>query len=174
MNTLRRPTGGGRGAASRMTSRRNPCELEIDLFCNGLRIDPTCQLDEDARAVTRTRAGRGSALELVIPSPRKDLWLNVPVEVDFARRSPYRLARDGRDYFVHDERSDERYPVRIPEEPAWYGRRTSRGTVMGKVGVLQGTYLGIYISNACLFWYSNPPQNCRFCTTGSNVGVNEV
>lgn len=157
-----------------MTPRRNPCELEIDLFCHGLRIDPSCRLEEDARTVSRTRAGLGSGLELVIPTSRKEIWLNIPVEEDFARRSPYRLMRDAREYLVCDERSGERYRVRIPEEPAWYTRRTSRGTEMGKVGVLQGTYLGIYISNSCLFWYSNPAQNCRFCTTGSNVGVNEV
>lgn len=45
---------------------------------------------------------------------------------------------------------------------------------MHKVGVLQGTYLGIYISNSCGFWYHSPPLNCKFCTTGLNVGVNEV
>jgi hypothetical protein len=157
-----------------MTPRRNSCELEIDLFCNGVRIDPSCSLEEDARKVSRTRAGLGSGLELVIPGARKDLWLNVPVEEDFARRSPYSLLRAGHDYLVHDERNGERYAVRIPQEPSWYGRRTARGTEMSRVGVLQGTYLGIYISNSCLFWYSNPAQNCRFCTTGSNVGVNEV
>ena len=124
--------------------------------------------------VARTRAGLGSGLELVLPGKRKEIWLNVPVEEDFARRSPYLLARDGGGYYLRDEREGQRYAVRIPEEPAWYTRRTSRGTEMGKVGVLQGTYLGIYISNSCLFWYSDPAQNCRFCTTGSNVGVNEV
>lgn len=157
-----------------MTPRRSPCELEIDLFCSGIRLDPTCHLEHDARAVTRTRAGLGSGLELVIPSPRKDIWLNVPVEEDFARRSPYRLFREGGDYVVADDRTNERYDVRVPPEPAWYQRRTSRGTPMSKVGVLQGTYLGIYISNSCLFWYSDPPLHCRFCTTGANVGVNEV
>ncbi len=157
-----------------MTSRRNPCELEIDLFCNGLRIDPSCRLEQDARVVARTRAGLGSGLELVIPGARKEIWLNAPVEEDFARRSPYYLSRDDRGYSLRDERTGERYAVRVPEEPAWYKRTTSRGVEMGKIGVLQGTYLGIYISNSCLFWYSDPSQNCRFCTTGSNVGVNEV
>ena len=157
-----------------MIPRRNACELEIDLFCNGLRIDPSCRLEEEARKVARTRAGLGSGLELVIPGPRKDIWLNVPVEEDFARRSPFLLVRDAMEYLVHDARNDERYRVRIPEEPAWYSRTTARGTEMRRVGVLQGTYLGIYISNSCLFWYSNPSQNCGFCTTGSNVGVNEV
>jgi hypothetical protein len=152
----------------------NPCELELDLFCNGIRIDSSCTLVEDARKVTRTRAGLGSGLELVLPGSLKDIWLNVPVEEDFVQRSPYLLAKRNGTYRAIDERTRWEYPVRIPEEPLWYSRRTTRGTEMCKVGVLQGTYLGIYISNSCLLWYSNPASNCRFCTTGSNVGVNEV
>ncbi|HEX7078242.1 MAG TPA: radical SAM protein [Candidatus Eisenbacteria bacterium] len=154
--------------------RRNPCELEIDLFCHGVRIDPSCTLFEDARKVSRTRAGLGSGLELILPGPLKDIWMNAPVEEDFVRSSPYVLQKGGDGYAVRDERSGAVYGVRVPVEPAWYSRRTSRGTEMCKVGVLQGTYLGVYIANSCLFWYSNPPMNCRFCTTGSNVGVNEV
>jgi hypothetical protein len=158
-----------------MTSARlNPCELEIDLFCKGMRIDPSCALVEDGRGVSRTRAGLGSGLELVLPGSLKDIWMNVPVEEDFARASPYRLVKSGSGYWVEDDRAGLRYPVRVPSEPAWYARRTSSGTPMRRIGVLQGTYLGIYISNSCLFWYSDPSMHCRFCTTGANVGVNEV
>jgi hypothetical protein len=151
----------------------NPCELEIDLFCHGIRLDPSCTLTEDARSVSRTRAGLGSGLEVVLPGPRKDIWVNIPVEEDFALQSPYLLVKRG-GYFARDERSGIEYPVRIPVEPRWYTMRTTRGTEMCKVGVLQGTYLGIYISNSCTYWYSEPPMNCRFCATGSNVGVNEM
>lgn len=151
----------------------NPCELEIDLFCKGIRLDPSCTLVEDARSVSRTRAGLGSGLELVLPGPRKDVWVNAPVEEDFALQSPYLLLRHG-GYVLRDERDGTEYPVRIPPEPRWYTMRTTRGTEMCRVGVLQGTYLGIYISNSCTYWYADPPMNCRFCATGSNVGVNEV
>ncbi len=51
----------------------NPCELEIDLFCKGMRIDPSCALEDDARFISRTRAGLGSGLELVIPGSIKDV-----------------------------------------------------------------------------------------------------
>ena len=152
----------------------NPCELEIDLFCSGIRVDDSCRLVEDARSVSRTRAGLGSGLEIVIPGRLKDIWVNVPVEEDFALRSPYVLRREGSEYRVLDERGPTSYPVRIPPEPAWYRESTSSGTRMSRVGVLQGTYLGVYISNSCLYWYSDPAMNCRFCTTGANVGVNEV
>ncbi len=158
------------------TPRRvlNPCELEIDLFCKGMRVDLSCDLSEDARLITRTRAGLGSGLELVIPGRLKDIWVNVPVEESFARESCYRLIHEGPSYWVIDDRQKIRYEVRIPPEPAWYERLTSLGTPMHKVGVLQGTYLGIYISNSCGFWYYSPPLNCRFCTTGLNVGFNEA
>ena len=39
---------------------------------------------------------------------------------------------------------------------------------MSRIGVLQGTYLGIYINPVCEFWTSG--LHCRFCTTGDNVG----
>ncbi|MGH6630346.1 MAG: hypothetical protein ACREB3_11505, partial [Burkholderiales bacterium] len=139
-----------------------------------MRIDPSCALEKDARFISRTRAGLGSGLEIVIPGPIKDVWVNVPVEEDFAQQSCYRLVLDSGQYAVVDERQGFHYPVRIPPEPEWYTRTTTRGTPMHKVGVLQGTYLGIYISNSCGFWYHSPALNCRFCATGLNVGVNEV
>ena len=164
--------------------RLNAGELEVDLFCRGIRIDPSCVLEDDARAFTRTRAGLGSGLELVLPGPLKDVWLNVPVEEDFAHDSPYRLVRtDLGAYQVVDDRfgranppgdSHRPYPVRLPAQPDWYDRETSKGTLMSRVGVMQGTYLGIYLSNSCGFWYHKPEAGCHFCTTGLNVGVNEI
>jgi hypothetical protein len=44
---------------------------------------------------------------------------------------------------------------------------------MSRIGVLQGTYLGIYVNPVCAFWNYEPPLNCRFCTTGQNVGQAE-
>lgn len=156
-------------------ARLNPGELEIDLFCKGLRIDPSCRLDRDARLFSRTRAGLGSGLELVIPGDLKDIWMNAPVEEDFCALSPYRLRwEEPVGYHVVDTRSDEVYPVRIPPMPSWYGRKTSSGVPMSRVGVLQGTYLGIYVSEACMFWTPQENANCQFCTSGVNVGVNEV
>ncbi|MSR75407.1 MAG: hypothetical protein EXS14_08055 [Planctomycetes bacterium] len=156
------------------TPRRNPCELEIDLFCHGVRMDVSCCIAEDGRPVARTRAGLGSGLEIIIPGNLKDLWVNVPVEEDFVRSSPYLLRkREGR-YEVTDARNGEVYVLRLPTEPRWYEGTTSAGTRMREVGVLQGTYLGIYVSNSCMYWYGEPAKNCRFCTTGFNVGVNEV
>jgi hypothetical protein len=154
----------------------NACELEIDLFCRGLRVPPDVPL-EGVRGISRTRAGLGSGLELVIPSAswiKREIWMNAPVVESFAQQSPYVLEWTRTDgYGVFDTRCGARYPVRLPSEPAWYRRLTSRDVPMSRIGVLQGTYLGIYINPVCAFWNYDPPLNCRFCTTGANVGCQE-
>src|SRR5437867_2375757 len=151
----------------------NPCELEIDLFCKGMRIDESCLLEKDGRRILRTRAGLGSGLEIIIPGSLKDIWVNVPVREPFAARSCYRLAHADGQYEVIDDRQGFRYAIRLPAEPSWYGQLTSRGLPMHQIGVLQDTYLAIYISNLYGFWYHSPRMNCSFCTTGLNLGVNE-
>jgi hypothetical protein len=148
----------------------NACELEIDLFCRGLRVPGTAWLDE-ARGVRRTRAGLGSGLELVLPTGsqlKPEIWMNAPIVEPFAKRSPYLLFSRSDGPVIVDERHGYHYEVRIPGEPAWYRQTTSRGTPMSRIGVLQGTYLGIYINPVCEFWRSG--LHCRFCTTGDNVG----
>jgi hypothetical protein len=152
----------------------NACELEIDLFCHGLIVGQGVSL-AGARSVSRTRAGLGSGLEIAIPtgsSMKPEVWVNVPVEEAFARQSPYVLT-GGIDagYTIVDGRSAASYPIRIPEAPSWYARETSRGVPMSRIGVMQGTYLGIYVNAVCAFWTAS--MQCRFCTTGVNVGANE-
>ena len=72
----------------------NACELEIDLFCRGMRIPDDVSLD-GARGISRTRAGLGSGLEITIPTGswlKPEVWVNVPVVESFAQRSPYVLS----------------------------------------------------------------------------------
>jgi hypothetical protein len=160
-----------------VTSGLNPCELEIDLFCRGLRVPADVSL-EGARGVSRTRAGLGSGLEVVLPAAsmvQKDVWVNVPVTEHFAQSSPYHLTGGpDRGYVIVDDRTACTYAVRLPAQPRWYSRLTSRDVPMDRIGQLQGTYLGIYINPICAFWNYSPPLNCRFCTTGQNVGKSEA
>ena len=149
-----------------------PVELEIELFCRGIRIDESCHVDEDGRRISRTRAGLGSGLELIIPNRPKKIWLNAPVVEQFAQKSPFLLMKNG-SYNVLDERDGSRYPVEIPVEPEWYSRKTKSGADMSRIGVLQGNYLGIYVSNRCMYWQLTPASACKFCTTGKNLGVAE-
>lgn len=155
----------------------NACELEIDLFCKGMRVPDETSLD-GARGISRTRAGLGSGLEVILPTGNRvkpRIWANVPVVEPFARHSPYRLTGSpAAGYAIVDDRTGRHYFAALPQEPAWYGRKTSGNTTMSRIGVLQGTYLGIYINHVCAFWNYDPALNCRFCTTGQNVGVNEA
>ncbi len=159
-----------------MTKPFNAVELEVELFCRGMRVGQSARAELEARRIARTRAGLGSGLEIVLTGGRKDVWVNVPVEEPFAASSPFELAPQGGSWALTDTRSPGvSYAVQIPPEPAWYSQKTSSGTEMSKVGVLQGNYLGIFVSNTCLYWYSRPSaQNCAFCTSGNNVGVNEA
>jgi hypothetical protein len=153
----------------------NPCELEIALFCHGLRVGDGTSL-EGSRSISRTRAGLGSGLELRIPGDRahkRAIWVNAPVAEPFAQQSPYVLRGAPGAYTIVDERDGTSYPVDLPTAPAWYAATTTAGTPMNRVGVMQGTYLGIYINPVCAFWNYKPALNCRFCTTGCNVGEAE-
>jgi hypothetical protein len=154
---------------------RNACELEIDLFCSGMRVPDDVSL-AGVRGVSRTRAGLGSGLDVAIPvgSLRKrDIWVNVPVVEPFARQSPYRLVREPDRDVVIDDREGTVHPIRLPLEPSWYARLTSHDVPMNRIGVLQGTYLGIYVNPVCGFWSTTPRSSCLFCTTGDNVGATE-
>jgi hypothetical protein len=150
--------------------RLNPCQLQIDLLCRGIELDASCELARDARGFSRTRAGLGSGLEMVLaaaPPLAKEIWVNAPVHEPFVAGPPFQLRPDEtRGYEIVDRRNNVVYGVRLPAEPAWYGRLTPSGKEMSSIGVLQGTYLAIYVGATCTFW--SQELQCRFCTTGLN------
>lgn len=151
--------------------RRNPALLKLDLYCRGVRVDSSCLVEEDGgRRILRTRAGLGSGIELVLPG---GLWTNVPVTESFAKDSPYSLHRRGRRYWLdHDAR--EVTEVQLAPRPEWYDRKTASGKVMTRVGTLQGTYLGVYPAKVCEYWTETAKVNCKFCSVGLNLGVDDA
>lgn len=150
----------------------NPGLLELDLFCKGMKIDRSCDLEHDARMVTRTRAGLGSGLEIIIPAYPEDIYMNVPLLEKFVKDSPYTLIKRNGQYIVTKEGSDIAI-IRLPRQPAFYTQKTSNGTLMSRVGTMQGTYLAVYPAQVCGYWKPEDKVNCRFCSTGLNVGVSE-
>lgn len=81
----------------------NPGILKLDLFCKGMRIDPSCDLEKDARMLSRIRAGLGSGLEMILPD---DLYANIPALEEFAKESPYLLIKRNGRYYITKEGSD--------------------------------------------------------------------
>lgn len=154
---------------------RNPGLLKLDLYCNGMRIDDSCLVQDDGgRPILRTRAGLGSGLELILPG---GLWTNVPVAEDFAAKSPYLLRRERGRYRVE---RDGRHvaEVDLAPQPPWYEAETRSGKPMRSVGTLQGTYLGVYPAKVCEYWVKGPERpertNCKFCSVGLNLGVDDA
>jgi hypothetical protein len=167
--------------------RHNPALLKLDLYCKGLRIDDSCMVaDDGGRPLLRTRAGLGSGLELILPG---GLWTNVPVVERFARSSPYVLYREKGSYLIRrhgtsatdggslqslTRRGEPIAWVRPAPRPDWYGRTTTAGKPMTRIGTLQGTYLGIYPARVCDYWMEKPRANCGFCSVGLNLGIDDA
>jgi len=151
--------------------RRNPALLKLDLYCKGIRLDDSCLVEEDGgRRILRTRAGLGSGLELILP---QGLWTNVPVSEPFAAQSPYLLVRQQGRYLVTRD-GQAIAPVELSPRPEWYDASTSSGKPMTRIGTLQGTYLGIYQAKVCEYWTEETKVNCRFCSVGLNLGVDDA
>ncbi len=150
---------------------RQTAELAVGLYCSGMQIDPGIEGIKET-LIWRRRAGLGSGLEIRLKSPYKAFWVNVPVMENFATRSPYELRLREGHYVIQKE--DQSWDVEILMPPAWYQNKTSTGIPMSQIGILQGTYLGIYIGKPCAFWRMDPPQQCQFCATGLNVGIHEA
>ncbi len=150
----------------------NEAELEVELFCRGVRLDPSTDLT--SRISARTRAGLGSGLDIILPGKRKHRYINVPIKEEFVKNSPFRIMKSFGHYILTDDRDPHiQYLIYVPELPDWYQQRTSSGKLMSRIGVIQGTYLGVYIGDVCSFWKTTPKSACKFCTTGFNVGANE-
>ncbi|NMB84099.1 hypothetical protein GYA28_02310 [Candidatus Roizmanbacteria bacterium] len=147
----------------------NPGLLKLELFCQGIKIDGSCDLENDTRPVLRTRGGLGSGLDLILPP---DLYVNVPLEERFVKKTPFLLFKNRYGYFIkkNGQRITE---VILPPKPRFYDKKTSSGKLMSRIGIMQGTYLALYITQVCRFWQMQPRANCRFCSVGLNVGKNE-
>ncbi len=149
----------------------SPALLKLDLYCQGMQVDPSCFVEEDGgRGIMRTRAGLGSGLELILPG---GLWTNVPVVEQFATRSPYVLHRTNGHYVVRRD-AETVAEVQLSPRPIWYDRKTSSGKPMTRVGTLQGTYLGVYPAKVCDYWLPPTKTNCKFCSVGLNLGVDDA
>ena len=151
--------------------RRNPSLLKLDLYCKGARLDDSCYIEGDGgRKVMRTRAGLGSGLEVILPG---ELWTNVPVAEPFAQKSPYTIHRTDGGYLLRYGGEDVA-PLKLSPRPEWYDDKTSSGKPMTRIGTLQGTYLGIYQAKVCEYWTAKVKSNCKFCSVGLNLGVDDA
>lgn len=154
-------------AARIESGRLNPGVVKLELFCLGLRVAADCDLSDGA-GPRKMRSGLGSGLELRLPGPEA-IWVNAPVTESFALESPYSLHGTRSSGYVLHHDGRPLTPAQVPLAPAFYQRRTSSGRAMGGVGVIQGTYLGVYYGPLCANWSHADTDTCRFCSIGENV-----
>jgi hypothetical protein len=147
----------------------NPALLKLDLFCRGIRVDESCALEKDSRGFLRTRAGLGSGLELILPGGS---YVNAPVLERWVETTPYSVHKTQGRYVIRRDGRDVS-ACRIPRRPAFYDQLTSSGKSMSSIGVMQGTYLGIYPTRVCHHWEHTPRECCKFCSVGLNLGDQE-
>ena len=124
-------------------------------------------------ALGATMASGGVAGRGTVPILPGWLWTNIPVAEPFARRSPYSLEPKGGRYLLRRD-GREVAAVALSPRPAWYDRATTSGKAMTRIGTLQGTYLGVYPAKVCEYWTRKPKDNCRFCSVGLNLGVDDA
>ncbi len=148
----------------------NPGVLKLELFCRGIKIDESCHVEEDARKISRLRAGLGSGLEVRLDD---NIHANVPVTESFVENTPFAIKRHD-DATYHVYKDDEHITkVELPPAPGFYEKKTQSGKLMSRVAQMQGTYLGIYATDVCSFWTTYKGNNCKFCSTGLNLGPME-
>ncbi len=145
----------------------NPGVLKLELFCRGIKIDESCHVEQDARKISRLRAGLGSGLEVRLED---NIHVNVPVTETFVENTPFAIKRHD-DATYHVYKDDEHITqVELPPAPGFYEKKTQSGKLMSRVAQMQGTYLGIYATDVCSFWTKYKDNNCKFCSTGLNLG----
>lgn len=149
----------------------NPALFKLALYCQGLRISKDAkQALTLGREIMRVRAGPGSGLELVLPA---GLWTNVPVSENFCAGSPFELFYQAPRFLIRHE-NGEVIPVKPAPRHRWYGQDCASGKPMRHVGTLQGTYLGIFPTKVCEFWTNAAKENCKYCSVGLNLGVDDA
>jgi hypothetical protein len=145
----------------------NPGFMKLALYCEGLKLSETAESEIlNGREITRTRAGLGSGLELVLPG---NLWVNAPVTEHFCEQSSLLLEYTDH-FFISNQKTQQSLNVELAPRPTWYSQKCSTGKQMMRVGTLQGTYLGIYPTEVCEFWTRDIKENCKFCSVGLNLG----
>ena len=99
----------------------------------------------------------------------------MPVTETFAQRSPYVLHRQNGALRPAPRRRRDHDARALAAARAGTTQKTSTGKPMTRIGTLQGTYLGVYPAKVCEYWTEKPEKtNCKFCSVGLNLGVDDA
>jgi biotin synthase-like enzyme len=169
-----------------LEQKYNPTLLRLELLGRGIKVDPgfTKQLGSGLKEPLWTRTGPTSTgIDLML---EKGIYVSPAIEGErfphHYKDSPFLLTVDerGRGVIAKNGRIIQR--VKPFPRPSFYGKKTSSGNPMEKIGVVTGDFLAIAIDNRCWFWgyyrddelINYKEKQCKFCGIGLSMKRDEL
>lgn len=169
-----------------MEQKYNPALLRLELLSRGIKVDPgfTEQLGIGLKEPLWTRTGPTSTgIDLML---EKGIYVSPAIEGErfphHYKNSPFLLTVDetGRGVIEKNGRIIQR--VKPFPRPSYYGKKTTSGNPMEKIGVVTGDFLAIAIDNRCWFWgfyrddelVNYKEKQCKFCGIGLSMKRDEL
>jgi hypothetical protein len=147
-------------------STLHPSALKATLPALGLALDPA--LVADPHLLRDGLAGDSLTrfVDLVLPG---GTHVAAPDARIAGTNSPYALRSERGRYFVEypNGAGRGRVEVTVRRQPAFYGRKTSRGTPMARVATIHGNALVVHPVGTCGFSVHGVP--CGFCVEGART-----
>ncbi len=152
-----------------VTERQTLTKLKFDLLASGMRVSDRAlsQLDGFKNPI-RARSGASGGLDVILS---KDVYVNVPVNENFAKLSPFKLDYNGETFILRDATSILR-TVQLLPIPKYYELKTAdKSEDMVRIGQMCSPDRFCYgmTGPGCYFWSSE--KRCKFCSIGNNYSA---
>jgi hypothetical protein len=169
-----------------LEQKYNPALLRLELLSRGIKVDPgfTKQLGSGLKEPLWTRTGPTSTgIDLML---EKGIYVSPAIEGErfphHYKNSPFLLTVDETGQGVIEKNGRIIQRVKPFPRPSFYGKKTSSGNPMEKIGVVTGDFLAIAIDNRCWFWgyyrddelVNYKEKQCKFCGIGLSMKRDEL
>ena len=169
-----------------MSKKYNPALLRLELLAQGIKVDQAFneQLGGALKEPLWTRTGPTSTgIDLML---EKGMYVSPAIEGErfpyHYKNSPFTLTVDDQGRPAIKKNGEFIQKVKPFPRPSFYGKTTSSGNPMEKIGVVTGDFLAIAIDNRCWFWgfyrddelINYKEKQCKFCGIGLSMKRDEL
>ena len=164
----------------------SPVVLRLELLSQGINLSKkfTNLLGGTLKEPLWTRTGPTSTgIDLIL---EKGHYVSPPISGDrwpyHFKNSPFVLTVDEENRPVIAKNGIPVQLVKPFPRPSFYGKKTSSGNPMEKIGVVTGDFLAIAIDNRCWFWgyyrddelFNYKEKQCKYCGIGLSMKRDEL